>query len=157
MTAKYRRILFPGSFNPFTAGHADLVERALELFDSVVIAVGVNADKPTTPDLLNALVSPIRELYRDNNRVEVVVMRSLAVACAKEQGCCALLRGVRSVVDFEYERRMSDLNRRLSDGTVDTVLLPARPELESVSSSAVRELASYGIDVAWMLPEHTDK
>ncbi len=153
MTAKYRKILFAGSFNPFTAGHADLVDRALTMFDAVVIAVGVNAGKSVDAEAMNARVAAIRELYPADSRVEVVAMTTLAVECAAKHGCCALLRGVRSTADFEYERRMADLNLRLSRGSVDTVMLPARPELEAVSSSAVRELSSYGVDVGWMLPK----
>lgn len=144
-----RRVLFAGSFNPFTVGHADLVGRALALFDGVVVAVGINADKAAPADI-SARLEPIERLYADDPRVEVCAFSGLAVDAARGHGCVALLRGVRSAADLDYESRMADINRDISG--LDTVLLCADPALASVSSSVVRDLASHGFDVSRYLP-----
>ncbi|MDE7427195.1 MAG: pantetheine-phosphate adenylyltransferase [Muribaculaceae bacterium] len=145
-----RRALMPGSFNPFTKGHASLVERGLEIFDTIVIAVGVNASKDT--DGTDALWrrNTIAALYSSEPRVEVITYTGMTVNAAAEADCRFLLRGVRSVKDFEYERDMADLNRRLAG--LETVLLYSLPELSAVSSSVVRELMAYGTDVSEFLP-----
>ena len=149
-----RCALFAGSFDPFTIGHASIVERGLALFDRVVIAVGVNAAKSgaaAADERLEAICS----LYADNPRVEAITYSgSLTVDIAAAHGCRWLLRGVRSVRDFEYERDLADLNRRISG--IETVILFALPEHGAVSSSAVRELRSYGHDITPFLPQpHT--
>lgn len=141
---------FAGSFNPFTRGHASIVERALPLFERIIIGVGVNALKPCAALEGRARADVIRALYADEPRVEVTVYDTLTVEAARRAGATVLLRGVRSVADFEYERAMSALNRRI-DG-METLLLFAEPELECVSSSVVRELQSYGRDVSDFLP-----
>jgi pantetheine-phosphate adenylyltransferase len=153
MTQKsHNRIaLMPGSFDPFTAGHASLVERGLQLFDTVIIAIGINANKLDGEQVAEQRAEPIRRLYADRaDRVRVVTYRGLTVDLAEAEGAKFLLRGVRSVKDFEYERDMADINRRLSG--VETVLLYSLPELSAVSSSVVRELASYGRDVSEFMP-----
>jgi len=139
-----RRALFAGSFNPFTIGHADIVERGLALFDEVVIAIGDNQDKPSAD--IDVRVQTIRDIYKDDARVRVEVYHTLTVDYAKQIGACALLRGVRSVVDFEYERQMADANRALTG--IETVVLFTRPELGYVSSSLVRDLKKHGADVS---------
>lgn len=144
-----KRALFPGSFRPFTRGHADIVERALALFDEVVIAVGVNVEKPAA--VLDALVEPVRRLYDGNPRVRVEAFTGLTATFAEQCGACCIVRGVRSFKDFEYERDMADVNRQLSG--VETVILFSKPELSAVSSSIVRELAAYGADITPYLPE----
>lgn len=144
-----KRALFPGSFRPFTRGHADIVERALALFDEVVIAVGVNIEKPAA--VLDALVEPVRRLYDGNPRVRVEAFTGLTATFAEQCGACCIVRGVRSFKDFEYERDMADVNRQLSG--VETVILFSKPELSAVSSSIVRELAAYGADITPYLPE----
>lgn len=139
-----RRALFAGSFNPFTIGHKDIVTRGLELFDEVVIAIGENQDKSAqdTDERLKA----IRATYKDEPRVRVEVFHGLTVDYAHEIGACALLRGVRTVSDFEYERQMADANRALAG--LETVVLFAKPELGYVSSSLVRDLQRHGADVS---------
>lgn len=144
-----KRALFPGSFRPFTRGHADIVERALALFDEVVIAVGVNVEKPAA--VLDALVEPVKRLYDGNPRVRVEAFTGLTATFAEQCGACCIVRGVRSFKDFEYERDMADVNRQLSG--VETVILFSKPELSAVSSSIVRELAAYGADITPYLPE----
>lgn len=146
-----RRALMPGSFNPFTRGHASLVERGLELFDAIVIAVGVNAAKDTEGDNARKRCEAIAALYASEPRVEVITYAGLTVDAAAAANCRFLLRGVRSVKDFEYERDMADINRRMAG--LETVLLYSLPELSAISSSVVRELMAYGRDVSEFLPE----
>lgn len=155
MTARYtdttpRRALFAGSFDPFTAGHASVVERALGLFDEVVVAAGVNAAKRHAAGDPEAIAA----LYAHEPRVRVISYSGmLTVDLARREGCGWLIRGVRSVKDFEYERDMADINRRLSG--IETVILFTLPEHAAISSSVVRELASYGHDISTFLPQPT--
>ena len=139
-----KRALFAGSFNPFTIGHADIVKRGLELFDEVVIAIGDNLEKPSSD--IDERLTTIRNIYKDESRVRVEVYHSLTVDFAREVGASALLRGVRSVADFEYERQMADSNRALAG--IETVVLFTRPELSYISSSLVRDLKKHGADVS---------
>lgn len=144
-----RTALFAGSFDPFTIGHASIVSRALSLFDRIVIAVGVNMAK-TSVDEVSRRVEAIAALYADEPRVTVTHYEGLTVDMAARCGARWLLRGVRSVKDFEYERDMADINRQLSG--LETVLLYSLPEHAAVSSSIVRELRAYGRDVSDYLP-----
>ena len=144
-----RTALFAGTFDPYTRGHHALVERALVLFDTVVVAVGRNLDKKCM-FTIEERVAAIEKLYAGNGRVKVAVYDTLTMDFAQSVGATALLRGVRSVKDFEYERDIADINLRL--GGIDTVLLVSEPEYASVSSSVVRELMKYGKDVSELLP-----
>ncbi|MBR4520700.1 MAG: pantetheine-phosphate adenylyltransferase [Paludibacteraceae bacterium] len=139
-----RKALFAGSFNPFTIGHEDIVKRGLELFDEVVIAIGDNQDKPCAD--ISERLQAIRALYSNEPRVHVDVYHSLTADYARKIGACALLRGVRSMIDFEYERQMADANRVLTG--IETVVLFTRPELSHISSSLVRDLKRHGADVS---------
>lgn len=144
-----RTVLFAGTFDPYTRGHHALVERALAMFDKVVVAVGRNLGKNCMFSL-EERVSAIEKVYAGNDRVSVAVYDTLTMDFARSVGAVALLRGVRSVKDFEYERDIADINLRL--GGIDTVLLISEPEYASVSSSVVRELMKYGKDVSALLP-----
>lgn len=137
-----RKAIFPGSFNPFTPGHEDIVKRGLAIFDEILIAIGCNPDKPEAMEKATANCHAIAEKYRDEKRVEVIIYHGLTVDAAKEHGAEFILRGVRSHTDYEYEMNMADVNRRLSG--IDTVILTARPELACFSSSIFRELEHYG-------------
>ena len=142
--------LFAGTFDPFTIGHASVVRRALQLFDRVVVAVGVNdATHPETT--AQQRVEAIRSLYADDERVTVVAYSGLTVDVAREHGAAFIVKGVRSVRDYESEREQAEVNRRLAG--IDTVLLMAEPGLEAVSSSTVRSLRSFGRDVSEFLPK----
>lgn len=141
--------LFAGTFDPYTRGHHALVERALVLFDTVVVAVGRNLEKKCMLSV-EERVSAIEKLYAGNGRVKVAVYDTLTMDFAQSVGATALLRGVRSVKDFEYERDIADINLRL--GGIDTVLLVSEPEYAAISSSVVRELMKYGKDVSELLP-----
>lgn len=147
-------ILFPGSFNPFTVGHQSLVARVLPLFDRVVIAVGVNARKDSGDETAQR-VEAIRALYASEPKVSVIAYSGLTVDACEAEGARWMLRGVRSTTDFEYERNLADINRRISG--IETLLLFTLPEYASVSSSMVRELRSYGCDVSEFLPQPTEK
>lgn len=151
MTNQMTKILFPGSFDPFTTGHADLVERALEMFDSVIIAIGYNEQK-TGYIPVQERIRALAELYHDNPHVLVVSYTCLTADIARQLNVQAILRGVRSVKDYEYEMQMADLNRQLCG--IDTVVLFTKPELASISSSAVRELAHFGHDITPYLPKN---
>ncbi len=142
-----RRALFAGTFNPFTIGHADIVKRGLELFDEVVIAIGENQDKPSAD--INERLQAIRAVYTGEPRVRVEVYHSLTVDYAREIGANVLLRGVRTVADFEYERQMADANRALAG--IDTVVLFTRPEYGYISSSLVRDLQKHGADTSKLI------
>ena len=144
-----RIVLFAGTFDPYTRGHHALVERALAMFDKVVVAVGRNLGKNCMFSL-EERVSAIEKVYAGNDCVSVAVYDTLTMDFARSVGAVALLRGVRSVKDFEYERDIADINLRL--GGMDTVLLISEPEYASVSSSVVRELMKYGKDVSALLP-----
>ncbi len=140
---------FPGSFRPFTRGHADIVERALAMFGRVVIGIGVNSSK-TSPADKEAVVEPVRTLYAGNPRVEVMAFDGLTAEEARRIGAACIVRGVRSVKDFEYERDMADVNRRLTG--IDTVILFSSTEYGAISSSIVRELQAFGADTTQFLP-----
>lgn len=147
--AECRIAVYAGSFDPFTVGHADIVSRGLALFDRIIVAVGVNAEKADRHRSGSA-VATIEQLYADEPRVSVAAYTGLTVDFARAAGAMALLRGVRSVRDFEYERDMADVNMRLAG--IDTVILFSRPDLAAVSASLVRELQRYGADVSAFLP-----
>ncbi|MBR6370942.1 MAG: pantetheine-phosphate adenylyltransferase [Bacteroidaceae bacterium] len=135
------KLFFPGSFDPFTIGHADLISRVLALGCEVVVAVGINSDK--TP-LFSADVrkKAIAEFYRNEPRVTVAEYKGLTIDAVRGFGCDAILRGIRSVSDYDKERNLADINRSI-DG-VETVLLVSAPAVQHVSSSLVRELISFG-------------
>ncbi len=143
-------ILFPGSFDPFTIGHADLVERALQLFDEIIIAVGINEQKSGWIPV-EQRVQALRDFYQGNAHVRVESYSGLTTDFASSVGASAILRGVRTVKDFEYEQQMADINRHLSG--IDTVCLFASPQLAAISSSLIRELAHFGKDITPYLPE----
>lgn len=141
--------LFVGTFDPFTLGHDSIVRRALPLFDNLVIGVGVNPDKHT---MLSAAerVQRIADLYADISAVSVMAFDGLTIDLAKQVGAHYIIKGVRSVTDFEYERAQADFNRRM--GGIETLLLYAEPQLESLSSSMVRTLQAFGRSTDEYLP-----
>ncbi|MGN0239516.1 MAG: pantetheine-phosphate adenylyltransferase [Paludibacteraceae bacterium] len=143
--------IFPGSFDPFTIGHADIVRRALPLFDSIIIAVGINYQKtPFFP--LEKRLESIKQAFADEPRVSVVAYTELTVDFARENNAQFIIRGIRTIADFEYERTMADANAELAEQKIETIALFTRPELAHVSSSFVRDLASHGRDISPYLP-----
>lgn len=147
-----RIALFTGSFDPFTIGHKSIVDRGLQIFDKVIVAIGTNNTKKSWMPL-EKRVEAIGSLYAGNTAVEVVTFDSLAVEAAREWGAGWILRGARTAADFDFERNMADVNRTLIPGyPVETLILPATPALASVSSSLVRELAAFHADYSRYLP-----
>lgn len=144
-----RIAVFPGSFDPFTKGHARIVERTLKFFDKVIVAVGINESK-VTDFMLEGRLKKIASMYSDNPRIEVKAYTTLTVDFVKQVGAQCIVRGIRSVKDFEYERDMADWNMRLAG--IETLCLFAEPEYASISSSVLRELQSYGKDISDYLP-----
>lgn len=143
-----RTILFPGSFRPFTIGHANLVERALQLFDRVVIAIGENIDKPSAD--LEERLEAIQAHYADHPRVKVISYHTLTADVVQKENAACILRGIRNAKDLEYENQIAQANYTLFG--VDTLYLLSDPELKEVSSSLVRDLQKYGKDISALLP-----
>ena len=144
-----RTALFPGTFDPFTIGHDALVRRALGIVDELYIAIGINIGKHTMLTL-DERVQRIAALYKDESRIHVVSYEGLTTDFAQSIGAQFIIRGVRSSVDFEYERSIADVNRMLTG--IDTLLLISEPQYAAISSSMVRELARFGKDIAPYLP-----
>ena len=142
--------IFPGSFNPFTVGHKDIVVRALSIFDRVIIAIGINADKAATSDA-ELRAESIKKCLSDYPNVEVCVYSGLTVDLCRESNVFTLIRGIRDCADWEYERKIADVNR-LMDSRVETVYLQTSPQYASISSSVVRDIARHGGDVSEFLP-----
>ena len=146
--------VFTGSFDPFTVGHDDIVRRALSLFDRIIIGVGHNEHKQYMQPTEERCAT-IRSYYSDEPRVEVQAYSDLTVDFCARVGARYIIKGVRSMKDFEYERDMAEVNRRLSG--VETVCLFASPELAHISSTVVRELMHFGKDVSDLLPMKPQK
>ena len=142
--------IFVGSFDPFTIGHKSVVDRVLPLFDRVVIGVGVNEHKQYMLTV-EERVAAIRQLYAGDGRVVVESYSDLTVDFAQRHDAQFVVKGVRNVRDFEYERDQADINRRLTG--LETLLIYAEPGLDSVSSSVVRELNHFGKDTSMFVPK----
>ena len=147
---KKRIAIFTGSFNPFTRGHQSIVERGLKLFDEIIIAIGRNSEKQTQKSE-EERCSEITKWFTDEPRISVQTYNMLTVDFAKEVGADFILRGVRTMKDFEYELQMADINRLLSG--IETVVLFAETDKVNISSSLVRELQAFGKDITDFLPE----
>ena len=141
--------LFPGSFDPYTIGHHDILMRALPLFDKIVIALGINRNKkPYFP--IEERLSSLQELYEGNPKIEIITYNTLTTDLALTIGAQYIIRGVRNFSDYEYELTIADVNRKLTG--IETVLFFSKPELSHVSSSIVRELHSFGKNITEYLP-----
>jgi pantetheine-phosphate adenylyltransferase len=145
-----KRAVCPGSFDPPTNGHLDVVGRAAALFDEVVVAVLVNKSKKSM-FTVDERMAMLKEVTADYPNVRVGSFYGLLVDYCKENGIRAIVKGLRAVSDFDYELQMAQMNQRLSG--VDTLFIPTSPEYSFVSSSLVKEVATYGGDVAHLLPE----
>lgn len=145
-----RKALFPGSFDPFTVGHQSLVKRGLGIAGEICIAIGINGEKKNCFPV-EERVAAIRRLYAGEPRITVCTYETLTADFAASVGADFILRGIRSVTDFEYERNIADVNRSISG--VETVFLLAEPEHAHISSSIVRELLHFGKDVGMFVPD----
>ena len=141
--------IFPGSFDPFTVGHYDIVMRGLQLFDEIIIGIGRNVNKQGYFPI-EKRIEAIQSAFADEPRVKVMFYEGLTTDFAQAQNATCILRGVRSVQDFEYERNIAEANKQLCG--IETVLLYTRPEYAHISSSLVRELHSYSKDITPYLP-----
>ncbi len=148
-----RRAIFPGTFDPFTIGHYSVVKRALTFMDEIIIGIGVNDSKRTWFPT-EKRVAMIQQLYAGEPRIKVEAYSGLTVDFASEREAGFIIRGIRTVRDFEYEETIADINRKLAN--IETILLFTEPELTSISSTIVRELLQYGKDVTSFLPEGLD-
>lgn len=145
-----KKAIFPGTFDPFTIGHHSLVKRSLELVDEIVIAIGKNDAKKSYFSLEHR-IEMIQSLYRNEPRISVETYDSLTVDFAKTVKAHFIVRGIRSVNDFEYEKTIADMNRKISG--IETFILFTEPELTHISSTIVRELLRFGHDVSEFIPE----
>ncbi|KAA6331298.1 Phosphopantetheine adenylyltransferase [termite gut metagenome] len=145
-----KRAIFPGTFDPFTIGHDSIVHRTLQFMDELIIGIGINENKSTYFSIDKRLIS-IRKYYKDQPQVQVMSYDSLTVDFARQINAQFIVRGIRTVKDFEYEETIADINHKLSG--IETILLFTKPEFTCVSSTMVRELLSYGKDVSCFLPE----
>jgi pantetheine-phosphate adenylyltransferase len=145
-----RTCLFPGTFDPVTLGHTDVINRGLDLFDRLVIGIGMNSSK-TPMFTLEDRMAWIKEVYKDDPRVEVAAYSGLTIDFCKQIDARFILRGIRYVSDFEYEKAIADVNRTVAPG-IETIFLTTVPQYSSIASTLVRDLLRYGGDVSPFLP-----
>ncbi len=141
------KVLYPGSFDPITYGHMNIIEQACNLFDEVVVAVMYNSMKRTMFSA-SERVRLLNELYKDNPKVKVVSDTGATIDLALKCNCNAIIRGLRTLSDFEYEIQMSQINKQLSQNRINTISLFAESNLENVSSSMVKEILSLDKDIS---------
>jgi pantetheine-phosphate adenylyltransferase len=146
-----RICLFPGTFDPLTLGHVDIINRALPLFDHIVVGIGINTAKAPmfTPEQRQEW---IRSIYKDESRVKAAIYEGLTVNFCRQIGAEFILRGIRYVSDFEYEKTIADANRTLDRG-IETIFLTGEPKYTSVASTIVRDIIRNGGDASPFLPE----
>ncbi|MCS3794911.1 pantetheine-phosphate adenylyltransferase [Niastella sp. OAS944] len=150
-----RIALFPGTFDPITIGHLDIIHRALPVFDKLVIGIGRNANKLAMFSEEQRM-KWIREIFGDNPKVSVVVYEGLTVECCRKVGANFIVRGIRYVNDFEYEKAIADMNRSL-DKDIETVFLTCLPQYTSVASTLVRDVIRNGGNARQFLPDAVAK
>ena len=143
--------MFPGSFDPFTAGHLNILKRALTMFDKVVVAIGVNQDKHGLFDT-DQRMDIIRQTVAGIEGVSVINYDGLTVDICRQLGIRHIVRGVRNMLDFENERAIADANRRLAP-EIETIIIPTAQEFAHISSSAVRDILRHGGDTSLFVPE----
>ncbi len=143
--------LFPGSFDPYTMGHHDIVMRGLNLFDQIVISIGHNTSKKNRYFDVDLMAGKIRKVYENVPQVKVVLYNELTSSLAKKHRATYLLRGLRNTTDFEYENTISQMNRYLNE-ELETVFLITSPEYAAISSTIIREVHRYGGKVDEFLP-----
>lgn len=146
-----RICLFPGTFDPITFGHLDIIERALPIFDKLYIGIGLNANKAPmfSPEMR---ISWINKIFENEPKIESVIYEGLTVECCKKINAKFILRGIRYVSDFEYEKAIADMNRSL-DPDVETFFLTCLPQFTSVASTLVRDVIRNGGDVKQFVPD----
>lgn len=143
--------IFPGSFDPYTLGHHDIVMRSLNLFDEVIIGIGYNSTKKSRYFEIDDMVKKVESVYENTPCVKVIVYNELTSTLAKTHNAQFLIRGLRNTTDFEYENTISQMNRYLNTD-LETVFLITSPRYAAISSTIIREVHRFGGDVAEFLP-----
>ena len=146
-----KKAVFPGSFDPITLGHVDIIYRGLELFDEVIIAIGVNADKKYLFNL-SQREAFIATLFAQEPRIKVICYEGLTVDLCKKEGAQYILRGLRNTTDFEFEKAIAQANAKLQN--IETILLFSKPEHAYISSSIVRDVMRNQGDYSFMVPSN---
>jgi pantetheine-phosphate adenylyltransferase len=143
--------LFPGTFDPLTLGHVDIINRAIPLFDKIIVGIGINTAKAPmfSPEQRLAWIN---EIYKDEERVEGAIYEGLTIDFCKKVGAQFILRGIRYVSDFEYEKTIADANRTM-DKSIETIFLTGEPKYTSVASTIVRDIIKNKGDASHFLPE----
>lgn len=149
--AEKKIALFPGSFDPFTKGHEDIVLRGLRLFDEIIIAIGYNREKSARYFAIDQMIRCIEGTFASYPAIRVATYAELTAGFAKRNGARYLLRGIRNTTDFEYENSISQINRKLYED-LESVFLITSPQFAWISSSIIREVHGYGGDVSEYLP-----
>lgn len=147
--------IFPGSFDPYTKGHEDIVQRGLKLFDKIVIAIGYNLSKHKRYFDIAKMTEHINELHKGNDRISVEVYNELTAVFAKKHDANYILRGLRNTTDFEYENSIAQVNLHLVDD-LETIFLITSPKYAHISSTIIREVHQYGGDVSNLIPYKLD-
>ena len=143
--------LFPGTFDPVTFGHLDIIERALPLFDKVYVGIGINSNKQPMFSA-ETRVQWLNDLFKNEEKVDAVIYEGLTVDCCRKIGANYIIRGIRYVNDFEYEKAIADMNRSL-EGNIETVFFTCLPKYTSVASTLVRDVIKNGGDVSQFVPD----
>ena len=143
--------LYPGSFDPITLGHTEVIERSAQMFDKIYIGVGTNTNKKYLYSK-EQRVQFLKEIYKNNSKVEVVSFDGLTVDLCRDLDCEVIVRGIRSTTDMEYERAIAESNQKLND-KIETIFLFSDPQVSSISSSIVRELIRNHADVSRFVPK----
>lgn len=146
-----RIALFPGSFDPFTKGHEDIVLRGLSLFDEIVVAIGYNSQKDHRYFKIDMMIGKIRQTFSSYPQISVITYSELTAELARKHKANYLLRGLRNTTDFEYENSIAQVNRYLNSD-LESVFLITSPQFAAINSSIIREVHRYGGDVTPMLP-----
>jgi len=146
-----RICLFPGTFDPLTLGHVDIINRAIPLFDKIIVGIGLNTSKAPMFSAEQRL-KWIKEIYKDEERVDAAIYEGLTVDFCKKIGALFILRGIRYVSDFEYEKTIADANRTL-DKNIETIFLTGEPQYTSIASTIVRDILKHHGDASPFLPE----
>ena len=146
-----RIALFPGTFDPITIGHLDIIDRSLSLFDKLIIGIGRNSNKAPMFSEEQRL-NWVREIYKSNSKIDAIIYDGLTISACEKVGANFILRGIRYVNDFEYEKAIADMNRSL-DKNIETIFLTCLPQYTSVASTLVRDVLRNGGDATPFLPE----
>lgn len=149
--AEKKIALFPGSFDPFTKGHEDIVIRGLQMFDEIVISIGYNSQKSTRYFAIDMMTAYIKKTFINRPEIKVHTYSELTASFARKHNAKFLLRGIRNTTDFEYENSISQINRKLYD-ELESVFLITSPQFAWINSSIIREVHRYGGDVSEFLP-----